>query len=128
MPIVTIQVVISSNGETYSATDVARLSDRLGSIFNSEPGGTWVKLEYLDRSNYAENEMELDSNIQPTFVEVLKRSLPDQDILATEAQEIATEVARTLSRPLENVHIIYLPPGEGRIAFGGQLLTRPNSD
>jgi len=127
LPIVTIQIVTSSNDDTYSATDVARLSDSLGSIFNSEPGSTWLKLEYLDRTLYAENETELDSDIQPTFVEVLKRSLPDQDMLTTEAREIAAAVAHTLSRPVENVHIIYLPSGEGRIAFGGKLLTKPES-
>jgi phenylpyruvate tautomerase PptA (4-oxalocrotonate tautomerase family) len=124
VPIVTIQIVASNNENTYSAECLAQLSDSLGSIFNSNAGGTWVKLEYLDRSHYAENETHPDENIQPTFVEVLKRTLPEQETLAREAEQIAAVVAHVLSRPLENVHIIYLPPGEGRVAFGGKLLKK----
>ncbi len=124
MPIVTIQIVASKSENTYSVAQVEKLSDDLGAIFNSEPGGTWVKLEYLDRSQYSENEVRPDSSIQPTFVEVLKRTLPNQDTLAVEAHQIAAKIADVLSRPLDNVHIIYLPPGEGRVAFGGKLLTK----
>ena len=124
MPIVTIQIVISKSEKTYSSTQVEKLSDDLGVIFNSEPSGTWVKLEYLDRSHYSENEVRPDSSVQPTFVEVLKRSLPNQDALAAEAQLIAAKVAHVLSRPVDNVHVIYLPPSEGRVAFGGNLITK----
>ena len=124
MPIVTIQIVKSKNDNPYTAADVQKISDRLGKIFNSDSGGTWVKLEYLDRNHYAENEVPLNSIVQPTLVEVLKRSLPNQDSLAVEAQQIAINVAHVFSRPVENVHIIYLPPGEGRVAFGGNLLPK----
>jgi len=124
VPIVTIQIVASNNERIYSTEHVAKLADYLGSIFNSDAGGTWVKLHYLDRDHYAENETHPDTNIQPTFVEVLKRTLPQQETLALEAEQIAVKVAHVLSRPLENVHIIYLPPGEGRVAFGGKLLTK----
>jgi hypothetical protein len=124
VPIVTIQIVTSKSENTYSVAQVEKLSDDLGTIFNSEPSGTWVKLELLDRNQYSENEVRPDSSVEPTFVEVLKRTLPDQDTLAVEAQQIATKVAHVLSRPLDNVHIIYLPPGEGRVAFGGKLLTK----
>jgi hypothetical protein len=91
-----------------------------------------VKLEYLDCRLYAENDLSAENNvsadakIQPTFVEVLKRSLPDQQTLAKEAQQIANLVAEVLCRPVENVHALYLPPGEGRIAFGGKLLINSN--
>ena len=124
MPIVTIQIVVSHNENTYSAEHLAQLADGLGAIFDSNAGGTWLKLDYLDHSHYAENETHPDANIRPTFVEVLKRTLPEQEALAHEAEQIAAKVASVLSRPLENVHIIYLPPGEGRVAFGGKLLTK----
>jgi phenylpyruvate tautomerase PptA (4-oxalocrotonate tautomerase family) len=124
VPIVTIQIVVPNNENQYSTEQLAQLSDDLGSIFNSNAGGTWVKLEYLDRNHYAENDAHPDTNIQPTFVEVLKRVLPEQEALASEAEQIAAKVAHILSRPLENVHIIYLPPGEGRVAFGGKLLKK----
>lgn len=124
MPIVTIQIVASKDEDMYSAKHVVKLSDQLGSIFESDPGTTWVKLEYLDNELYAENGIPKNADIQPTFVEILKRTLPDQAHLATEAEIVATKVAHVLNRPLENVHIIYLPPGEGRVAFGGKLLTK----
>ena len=128
MPIVTIQIVISESDNRYSTKHIERISDLLGTLFNSDPGGTWIKLEYLDSHLYAENEMHPNSNIQPTFVEVLKRSLPDQDSLAAEAKQIAAKIAHVLSRPVESVHIIYLPPAGGRIAFGGNLLAKPKGN
>jgi len=68
----------------WSGDDLA-LSDSVTLI---RAGGTWVKLEYFDRNHYAENETQLDTNTQPTFVEVLKRTLPEQEVLATEAEQL----------------------------------------
>jgi hypothetical protein len=59
---------------------------------------------------------------QPTFVEVLQRQLPAQEQLVRQASEIAQIVLEALSRRAENVHIIYLPEGAGRVAFGGELV------
>lgn len=124
MPIVTIEIVCSDKRDGYSSAQIQELSDQLGEIFNSDPGQTWVKLIYLGLDHYAENKMLVASPHEPTFVEVLKRSLPNQETLAVEAQQISEKVAQVLSRPRENVHVIYLPAGEGRIAFGGKLLVR----
>jgi len=46
----------------------------------------------------------------------------DDDALAEEAQSVAGIVSARLSRPKENTHVLYLPPGMGRIAFGGRLV------
>ena len=47
---------------------------------------------------------------------------PAGNALADEAQRIAQIVSEQLSRPMQNTHVFYLPPGIGRIAFGGNLV------
>lgn len=128
MPIVTIQAVMGIDDEAYDAATVQQLADRLGNCLASEPGTTWIKMTYLDRHQYAENLTTLDETIRPTFVEVLKRSLPDQASLASEAKDIAAAVAEVLFRPRQNVHIVYLPAGAGRVAFGGNLVRDENHE
>ncbi len=122
MPIVTVQIVLAKDERRYQNTTVQALSDTLGELFDSDPGGTWVKFVYLSDVDYAENHSLVPSTVRPTFVEVLKATLADQDTLAAEAAAIADKVALVLSRPRDNVHVLYLPRGEGRIAFGGVLL------
>ena len=122
MPIVTVQCVTHSS-ERWPDTTVQKLSDALGDLFQTGPGTTWLRIEYLPRQQYAENRVDLDDDLEPTFVEVLRRSLPRNDILAKEAQQIAVLTGRILSRPAENVHVIYLPESSGRIAFGGKLIS-----
>ena len=124
MPIVTVQIVNGENEPEYSSESVQKLADELGSLFDSPPGSTWVKMAYLERRHYAENNSPPDASVQPTFVEILKRSLADQESMATEASLIASVIAATLKRPRENVHVIYLPAAEGRVAFGGELIRK----
>ncbi|MFP6806518.1 MAG: hypothetical protein VB957_04965 [Pseudomonadales bacterium] len=80
-------------------------------------------MNYLEQSQYAENESTGHSSIHPVFIEVLKQSLPDELALGLEARKIASVVSQILVRREENVHVIYLPAGKGRVAFGGKLLT-----
>ena len=120
MPIVTIQLVQSESGDIPEHI-VQSLADRLGQVFDSGPGETWVRVTHLARSQYAENDVTVGPNVQPTFVEVLKATLSDEESLATEAKQVAAVVSSELSRPLGNTHVLYLPPGAGRIAFGGNL-------
>ncbi len=124
MPIVTIQCITTARDKEYPHATVQTLSDALGELFESESGGTWVKMQYIDRKNYAENDTGMDSGVEPTFVEVLKRSLPAQDALANEAASIAATIGQVLSRRPENVHVVYLPEGSGRVAFGGNLIRK----
>ena len=126
MPIVTIECVVGESSKKYDASKTQSLSDKLGRVFGSEPGTTWIKLHYLDQANYAENDAELDKTALPTFVNVLLRSLPDEDQLAITAQHIATCVSESLVRLKENIHVIFEPEGFGRVAFGGVLLKKPN--
>lgn len=121
MPIVTIQLVTADVVEVAS-DEIQALADELGSLFNSDPGETWVRVTYLPHTQYAENHATIGSAVQPTFVEILKGSLPEQDVLAKEAEHITQIVSARLSRPIENTHVLYLPAGIGRIAFGGNLV------
>jgi len=122
MPIVTVQVVQETGEQRYASAIAKELADALGEVFDSEPGTTWVKFAYLARADYAENKSELRADARPVFVEVLKRTLAAEDALANEAMRIAECVANILSRPCDNVHVLYLPAAEGRIAFGGELV------
>jgi len=124
VPIVIVQCVQERTTGPYAEETVQSLSDALGQVFGSDPGTTWLKMQYLRCSDYADNAGERDFEIRPTFVEILKQTLQEEDILANEATEIADVGARILSRPKGNSHVIYLPEGAGRVAFGGNLVRR----
>jgi len=119
MPIVTLELV--SDDPAPPAERVQALADALGELFGSPPGATWLRIRTVNRSHYAENGARGDAP-QPVFVEVLERSVPPHDDLAERTRQIAAVVAAQLDRPVENVHVIYAPPGAGRVAFGGDLL------
>ena len=126
MPIISIQLVTSAVDE-MSNGNVQRLANELGALFGSDPGETWIRVTYLPRTHYAENDAIVGPAIKPTFVEVLKSSLQDQDSLANEAELITNIVAAGLSRPKENTHVLYLPAGINRMAFGGNLVRAENT-
>jgi phenylpyruvate tautomerase PptA (4-oxalocrotonate tautomerase family) len=125
MPIVTIECVVSADFEHYDSSFTQRLADRLGVIFESEPGTTWVKLKYLTQSNYAENDTSTNGSMEPTFVSILLRSLPSEATLERIAHDVSTEVSSVLARPSTNTHVFFEPEGLGRVAFGGVLLKKP---
>jgi phenylpyruvate tautomerase PptA (4-oxalocrotonate tautomerase family) len=124
MPIVTIECVVNGNFEPYDTSFTQRLADRLGVIFKSEPGTTWVKLKYLAPSNYAENDVSTNGSMEPTFVSILLRSLPSEATLERIAQNVSTEVSSVLARPSMNTHVFFEPEGLGRVAFGGVFLKK----
>jgi phenylpyruvate tautomerase PptA (4-oxalocrotonate tautomerase family) len=119
---VTVQVVLAEDENRYDASVVRALSDSLGDLFESAPGTTWVKFEYLMGTDYAENHCDVSSAVSPIFVEVLKRHLSEESAMVKEAESIASRVSDALTRPQENVHVLFLPSAEGRIAFGGVLV------
>ena len=122
MPIVTIKPVTRDEAEYPDKQQVQSLADELGDLFGSEKGGTWVKIEPISMDMYAENRTEIAPNVHPTFVEVLKSNLPSMDERKAEALQVAQVVAAGLHRPQENMHVLYLPPAKGRMAFDGKLL------
>ena len=122
MPIVDIEVLEDADNPASLDAHLQTLADRLGELFSSDAAGTWVRLRYLSRSHYAENQVAVETNVRPTFVTVLKARLPDTDALRAEAKQIAVIVGTAFDRPHANVHVLYAPPAEGRIAFAGELL------
>lgn len=118
MPIVDIELVAGDPEEGRG--QLQTLVDELGDLFGSEPGGTWVKLRSTDPAGYAENQVAAGT-YRPTFVNIQRLQLPDEDERRREMAAVAEIVARTLNRRRENVHVLYAPPAEGRIGFGGEL-------
>ena len=123
MPIVDIEVVTDTmDPKALSKEALQRLADELGNLFDSEPGGTLVRLRSFDRDRYAENRATREPDASPTFVHILRADVPEPAALRRETTGVAEVVARTLDRPRENVHVVYAPDGRGRIGFGGTLL------
>lgn len=120
MPILSVEIVVRP--DEHIRPELAReLADRTGEILGSLPGNTWVKVYPIARENYAENYSQLQ-DIYPVFISILKATLPSTDILQVEVTKLTAAVAKVCGRPEENVHIVYLPEGTGRVAFGGRLL------
>jgi phenylpyruvate tautomerase PptA (4-oxalocrotonate tautomerase family) len=121
MPILEVTLVLKP-GESLPPGLAPALADAAAAVFGSEPGGTWVQLTALPADHYSENGGGPPAGVIPVFVRVLKSRLPEPDALRAEAQRLAAAVAAVAGRPAENVHIIYEPPGAGRVAFGGRLV------
>lgn len=122
MPVVTIQMVCSAD-EAVGATIAQDLADHLGTALQAEPGHVWVRFERLDRGCYAENHAQLEEAGLPVFVTVLQHDRPVGDALQAQSLALARAVARVTGRPTERVHLLFDPPGAGRVAFGGVLRT-----
>jgi phenylpyruvate tautomerase PptA (4-oxalocrotonate tautomerase family) len=121
MPLVEVEII---GCEPSVPAQVARpLADALAHIFGSGPTQTWVRVRSLARDAYAENGVAKPLGVSAVFVTITKRALPDAVLLATEAALVSTAVGEIVARPPERVHVIYEPPGAGRIAFGGELVT-----
>ena len=77
-----------------------------------------MKLRVLHARDYAENGVP-DLAVAPVFVRILKHD--GAAAIDAEAAALARAVATACGRSVENVHVIYEPPGAGRVAFGGHL-------
>lgn len=120
MPILDVEIVIATGSDLPKAL-AAQLAEAAGEVFGSLPGRTWVKLRALTQDQYAENGGGPPVNVLPVFVSVLKGEIPAPAELREEARALAEAIAHICQRPTENVHILYLPEAEGRIAFRGKL-------
>jgi len=122
MPIVDIEVIgrLPARG---SASAARALADALGRTFATPPGRTWVRLRVTPASRYAENGIRSVASELPVFVTVLHAHPPRDSTLAAEIAAVTQAVAAGLGRPPERVHVQYAPPGAGRQAFGGTLVT-----
>ena len=122
MPILEVELV--EDPAAPPRGDLARrIADAAGAVFGSDPGTTWVKLGVIPAGRYAENGAESASAGQPVFVKVLKWKPPEGPELEREIAALSAAIAEACERPLDRVHVLYQPPGAGRVAFGGRLAT-----
>jgi phenylpyruvate tautomerase PptA (4-oxalocrotonate tautomerase family) len=97
-----------------------RIADAAATVLGSPPRSTWVRVRFVTADEYAENEG-AEPGVFPVIVKVLEADPPHGDDLAAEAARLTEAIAAACARPAENVHLLYDPPGRGRVAFGGQL-------
>ncbi len=119
MPIVEVEMVAERK---HVAGLAARIAHDLAPIFGGVASATWVKLRTLDVHDYAEGDGGPSSEVRPAFVTILRADPPAGDDLQDEVRQVTEAVAAVIERPPENVHVLYEPPGRGRVAFGGQLV------
>jgi len=103
---------------------VQRLADACGELLDLPQGRTWVRLRFLPLDQYAEHGG-LPKGVKPVFVTVLRAAPPTGRSLEREMQALGAAVAKVCDRPAENVHVLYEPPGAGRVAFGGRAVPSP---
>jgi len=119
MPILTVEIV--THPDEYIRPELTQeLANRTSEIFSSAPGTTWVKVYLIAQENYAEN-ITTSEEIFPVFVSIIKTKMPSPDFLQVEVTKLTVAIAQICGRPEENIHIIYLPEGIGRVAFGGKV-------
>lgn len=121
MPILDVEAVPFDH-EVIDSNWALEIADVAGKIFETPPGRTWVRIRGLPRSYYSENGTGDTLELCPVFVSVLKAQLPEIEDLRVEAEKLTAAIARIIGRPAENVHVLYLPSGAGRISFGGKLV------
>jgi len=120
MPIVDVEIVTS---ESLDGGLAAKIADMAAQVFGGPPGSTWVRVRSLPQEHYAENGTEMPEGWRSVFVTVRKAQRPTGLALEAEVRALTEGVARVCGRAVENVHILYEPDAQGRIAFGGRLKT-----
>jgi hypothetical protein len=121
MPIVTVELVGDEQHAGASLLSQS-LADEIARAMHSSAGQTWVRVRWLRRCDYAENESSLSDDQLPVFVSILKREAPVGPELEAEVVALAAVVSRIVGRPTDCVHIEYMPGAVGRVAFGGKLV------
>lgn len=97
-----------------------RIADAAGTVLGTPPRSTWVRMRFVSEDEYAENEG-AEPGVWPVLVHVLEAEPPEGEALATEARRLTEAIAAACGRPPGNVHLVYAPPGRGRVSFGGRL-------
>jgi phenylpyruvate tautomerase PptA (4-oxalocrotonate tautomerase family) len=98
-----------------------RIADAAGEVFASRPHGTWVTLHFIEADAYSENGGGPPSGAQPVIASVLHAGPPQGVSFAEEVAGLTRALAEACGRPEANIHLIYEPAGEGRVAFGGKV-------
>lgn len=122
MPILSVELIGPPLPSAERPGLARRIADAAGHALGSEPNGTWVRLRDLGPDDYAENG-EAFEGTPSAIVTVLHADVEPTSTLELEAAALAAAVAEATGRDRRHVHVIYEPPGRGRVAFGGELLT-----
>lgn len=122
MPVIDVQLVLPAAAPLPPGL-AAALADAAAAVLKAPPGRLWLRLSVLPSDHYAENGVPVSDPPQPVFVTVLHAALPGADVLAAQARALSDAVAAALGCDVGLVHVEYAPPGRGRVAFGGRLLT-----
>jgi len=120
MPILDVECVCAE-GERLPDRLAATLAEDAGRAIGAAPGHTWVRLRALPSGHYAESGGGPGALVRPVFVELLMAALPEPAERAALAKRLCGAVAEACGRPVDNVHLLFLPAARGRVAFGGQL-------
>ena len=121
MPIVDGEMVGPVAGADDGAVAQA-LAEAAAAVFGAAPATTWVRVRVLPPQAYAENGAAVAASEWPIFVTVRKRRTPEHAALAAEVRALTDAIAAVVRRPAERVHVEYMPPVAGRMAFGGTLV------
>lgn len=120
MPILDVELITS---EPLDSGLAAKLAEVAAQVWGGPAGSTWVRLRALPREQYAENGTSVPAGWNAVFVTILKAQRPTGTALQAEVRALTAGIARVCGRPVENVHLLYEPGAQGRIAFGGVLKT-----
>jgi phenylpyruvate tautomerase PptA (4-oxalocrotonate tautomerase family) len=121
MPVLEVEIVGDVDPARREGL-ASRIADAAGRALDSRPQGTWVRLRWLAPEDYAENAGGPEPGTAPVFVNVMKAQLPEGAEREAEVRALTQAVAAACGRPAQHVHVLYDPPGAGRVAFGGKLV------
>jgi phenylpyruvate tautomerase PptA (4-oxalocrotonate tautomerase family) len=121
MPILQVEIV-DNPGATLASGLAQRLADEAGRVLGAAPGTTWVTVNLVPSTRYAESGGDSLPGYRPIFVRVLKRALPEGPARASEITALTDAIAGVCGWPAGQVHVIYEPPALGRVAFGGAIV------
>jgi phenylpyruvate tautomerase PptA (4-oxalocrotonate tautomerase family) len=121
MPVVKLEIVEAPDW-TRPRDLAQRVADAMAGVLAAAPESVWVRVSTIPAADYAENGGPPGA-AAPIFITILERDPPQGAALAAEVAALTNALAFACGRPESDIHLIYEPPGRGRVAFGGRLVT-----
>lgn len=122
MPIIEMEIVLKPREQLVSGLALT-VANAAGETLGFPEGQTWVKVRILGPASYAESGGGPPEGVCPIFVSVLQADDLAGEKRREQADMLSSVIAHICGREKEHVHILFLPPARGRIAFGGTLLS-----
>ncbi len=121
VPIVDVRFV-QGHASLPASASAQHLADAIGQVLAPEPGRTWVRLQALEASHYAENGTTLTEQDLPVFVSLFLAHPPQGAEFEAQVVAVGRAVAQCFARAPQRVHVEYAPAAAGRMAFGGVVV------